>query len=167
MDLFIDLSLCVVFLSAGRLQPISGPAPGDVSSPCSQTPKMKENSAPSPPGLSVDSVFNESCIQRIIDRYTRELNISLGAAGTAGAHPDYRPALPSSGSEHLDHEMIFCCSADLRQRRCGSGGVQLLGCSAGLCWVVRDEDGGGELSPWSGWPGGRRSSSQPLPGQNL
>ncbi|XP_038140781.1 uncharacterized protein cep295 isoform X3 [Cyprinodon tularosa] len=70
-------------VKAGRPQPISGPAPGDVSSPCSQTPKMKENSAPSPPGLSVDSVFNESCIQRIIDRYTRELNISLGAAGTA------------------------------------------------------------------------------------
>ncbi|XP_032413296.1 uncharacterized protein LOC116716568 isoform X4 [Xiphophorus hellerii] len=35
-----------------------------------------------PAGPPVDSVFNDSVIQRIIDKYTRELDVSLSAAGT-------------------------------------------------------------------------------------
>ncbi|KAF0030239.1 hypothetical protein F2P81_016970 [Scophthalmus maximus] len=39
---------------------------------------IKDTSAAGRPGVAVESVFNDSSIQRIIDRYTRELNISLG-----------------------------------------------------------------------------------------
>ncbi|XP_042342949.1 uncharacterized protein LOC121943495 [Plectropomus leopardus] len=46
-----------------------------VSSPSGQS------SAAGHPGLVVDSLFNDSSIQNIIDRYTRELNISLSSAG--------------------------------------------------------------------------------------
>ncbi|XP_062275908.1 centrosomal protein of 295 kDa [Scomber scombrus] len=51
----------------------------DVSSP-SPSPSAL-SSAAGRPSLAVDSLFNESSIQRIIDRYTRELNISLSTAG--------------------------------------------------------------------------------------
>lgn len=33
------------------------------------------------PGLAVETLFNDSSIQRIIDRYTKELNISLSTTG--------------------------------------------------------------------------------------
>ncbi|XP_031719464.1 uncharacterized protein cep295 isoform X2 [Anarrhichthys ocellatus] len=53
----------------------------DISSPSAQSSCIKDSSAAGRPGLAVDSLFNDSSIQNIIDRYTRELNISLGAAG--------------------------------------------------------------------------------------
>ncbi|XP_029301688.1 centrosomal protein of 295 kDa isoform X2 [Cottoperca gobio] len=49
----------------------------DVSSPSGQS----FCSAAGRPGLVVDSLFNDSSIQHIIDKYTRELNISLSTAG--------------------------------------------------------------------------------------
>ncbi|XP_036977228.1 centrosomal protein of 295 kDa isoform X3 [Acanthopagrus latus] len=52
----------------------------DVSSPSSgQSFSVEESSAAVRPGVNVESLFNESSIQQIIDRYTRELNFSLSA----------------------------------------------------------------------------------------
>ncbi|XP_037828945.1 centrosomal protein of 295 kDa isoform X3 [Kryptolebias marmoratus] len=55
----------------------------DVSSPCGPTLSTEENSSAGRPAASVHSVFDDSSIQRIIDKYTRELNVSLGSAETA------------------------------------------------------------------------------------
>lgn len=48
-----------------------------VSSPSAQSSCVKEGSA----AVAVDSLFHDSSIQRIIDKYTRELNMSLSTAG--------------------------------------------------------------------------------------
>ncbi|XP_034385039.1 uncharacterized protein cep295 isoform X3 [Cyclopterus lumpus] len=53
----------------------------EVSSPSAQSSRIEDSSASGRPGLAVSSLFNDSSIQHIIDRYTRELNISLNAAG--------------------------------------------------------------------------------------
>ncbi|XP_023266066.1 centrosomal protein of 295 kDa-like [Seriola lalandi dorsalis] len=53
----------------------------DVFSPSGQSSCKKDSSAAGHPAVAVDSLFNDSSIQRIIDRYTRELNISLSTAG--------------------------------------------------------------------------------------
>ncbi|XP_044058281.1 centrosomal protein of 295 kDa isoform X2 [Siniperca chuatsi] len=53
----------------------------DVSSPSGQSFSINDGSPAGCRGLAVDSVFNDSSIQRIIDRYTRELNISLSTTG--------------------------------------------------------------------------------------
>uniref|UniRef100_A0A3B5QT89 Centrosomal protein 295 n=1 Tax=Xiphophorus maculatus TaxID=8083 RepID=A0A3B5QT89_XIPMA len=58
-----------------RLFNPTGPGSGGVS--CAG---FRDSSVPA--GLPVDSVFNDSVIQRIIDKYTRELDVSLSAAGT-------------------------------------------------------------------------------------
>ncbi|XP_030599310.1 centrosomal protein of 295 kDa isoform X2 [Archocentrus centrarchus] len=52
-----------------------------ISSLSGQSLCLKESSPAGPPGLSVDSVFNDSSIQCIIDKYTRELDLSLNMAG--------------------------------------------------------------------------------------
>ncbi|KAK2846576.1 hypothetical protein Q5P01_009575 [Channa striata] len=46
-----------------------------------QSSCVKDDSSAGCPGLAVHSVFNDSSIQKIIDRYTRELNISLSTVG--------------------------------------------------------------------------------------
>ncbi|XP_040902301.1 centrosomal protein of 295 kDa isoform X1 [Toxotes jaculatrix] len=51
----------------------------DVSSPSGQSSCIKNSLAAGHPG--VEHLFNDSSIQHIIDRYTRELNISLSTAG--------------------------------------------------------------------------------------
>uniref|UniRef100_A0A671ULE2 ALMS motif domain-containing protein n=1 Tax=Sparus aurata TaxID=8175 RepID=A0A671ULE2_SPAAU len=51
------------------------------SSPSGQSFGVEESSAAVHPGVNVESLFNESSIQQIIDRYTRELNFSLSATG--------------------------------------------------------------------------------------
>uniref|UniRef100_A0A3P8TQB8 Uncharacterized protein n=1 Tax=Amphiprion percula TaxID=161767 RepID=A0A3P8TQB8_AMPPE len=51
----------------------------DVSSPAAQS--VKESSAAGSSGLDGDSVFDDSSVQRIIDKYMKELNISLSTAG--------------------------------------------------------------------------------------
>ncbi|KAM4742446.1 uncharacterized protein cep295 isoform 3-T3 [Anableps anableps] len=83
--------------AADEPQPVKhrGSASGGVSSPDPQTPRRKEDSASVPSALSVDSVFNDSSIQRIIDKYTSELNISLRAAGTTDSEG---PSLEESSS---------------------------------------------------------------------
>ncbi|XP_056297464.1 uncharacterized protein cep295 isoform X2 [Pseudoliparis swirei] len=53
----------------------------EVSSPSAQSSCIEDSPASGSPGLAVASLFNDSSIQHIIDRYTRELNISLNAAG--------------------------------------------------------------------------------------
>nr|XP_033486685.1 uncharacterized protein cep295 isoform X2 [Epinephelus lanceolatus] len=53
----------------------------NVSSPSGQSFCTKDSATAGRPGLAVDSLFNDSSIQHIIDRYTRELNISLSTAG--------------------------------------------------------------------------------------
>ncbi|XP_027855198.1 uncharacterized protein cep295 isoform X4 [Xiphophorus couchianus] len=58
-----------------RLFNPTGPGSGGVS--CAG---FRDSSVPA--GPPVDSVFNDSVIQRIIDKYTRELDVSLSAAGT-------------------------------------------------------------------------------------
>lgn len=52
-----------------------------ISSPSAHSSCIIDSSAASRSGLAVDSLFNDSSIQHIIDKYTRELNISLSAAG--------------------------------------------------------------------------------------
>lgn len=86
-------------LSADDPQPSKPTGPGlvPVSSPGRQSLVTKENSVSVPPSPSVDSVFSDSSIQRIIDRYTRELDLSLSAAGTTtGADQVYSPLLSSN-----------------------------------------------------------------------
>uniref|UniRef100_UPI0037E8AC82 centrosomal protein of 295 kDa n=1 Tax=Semicossyphus pulcher TaxID=241346 RepID=UPI0037E8AC82 len=53
----------------------------EVSPPSGPSLCVKESSAAGCAGPAVDSLFNDSSIQRIIDRYTRELNISLSTTG--------------------------------------------------------------------------------------
>ncbi|XP_030253003.1 centrosomal protein of 295 kDa isoform X2 [Sparus aurata] len=55
------------------------------SSPSGQSFGVEESSAAVHPGVNVESLFNESSIQQIIDRYTRELNFSLSATGKTAA----------------------------------------------------------------------------------
>ncbi|XP_071396494.1 uncharacterized protein cep295 [Centroberyx affinis] len=62
-----------------------GGSPPDASSPSSQSSCSKDGSAAAPPSPAVDSLFHDSSIQRIIDKYTRELNISLHTAGNTTA----------------------------------------------------------------------------------
>ncbi|KAM6931874.1 uncharacterized protein cep295 isoform 2-T2 [Lycodopsis pacificus] len=72
----------------------------DISSPAAQSSRIKDGSAAGRPGLAVDSLFNDSSIQDIIDRYTRELNISLGAAGkTTDSEGSYVKEPGSSASQ--------------------------------------------------------------------
>ncbi|XP_026047326.1 uncharacterized protein LOC113035808 isoform X1 [Astatotilapia calliptera] len=62
---------------------------------------VKENSATGPPGLSVDSMFSDSSIQQIIDKYTRELDLSLSSAGktdSEGSHMEEHSASVSQQS---------------------------------------------------------------------
>lgn len=62
---------------------------------------MKESSPTGPPGLSVDSMFNDSSIQDIIDKYTQELDFSLNMAGktdSEGSHVAETSALVSQQS---------------------------------------------------------------------
>nr|XP_046245960.1 centrosomal protein of 295 kDa [Scatophagus argus] len=53
----------------------------DVSSPSDQSSHVNDSSAAGQPDRAVETLFNDSSIQRIIDRYTRELNISLSTTG--------------------------------------------------------------------------------------
>ncbi|XP_078103166.1 centrosomal protein 295 isoform X1 [Sander vitreus] len=72
----------------------------DVSSPAGQSFGIKESSTEGHPGLAVDSLFNDSSIQHIIDRYTRELNISLSTAGkTTDSESSYMEETGSSVSQ--------------------------------------------------------------------
>ncbi|XP_039646701.1 centrosomal protein of 295 kDa isoform X2 [Perca fluviatilis] len=74
-------------------------SPG-VSSPSGQSFGIKESSTEARPGLAVDSLFNDSSIQHIIDRYTRELNISLSTAGkTTDSESSYMEETGSSVSQ--------------------------------------------------------------------
>lgn len=52
-----------------------------VSSPSTPSVLTEEGSATQSPGRAVESLFSDSSIQDIVDRYTRELNLSLGATG--------------------------------------------------------------------------------------
>ncbi|XP_026226538.1 centrosomal protein of 295 kDa isoform X2 [Anabas testudineus] len=73
----------------------------DVSSSSDQASCIKESSGTGRPGAAVHSLFNDSSIQRIIDRYTRELNISLSTAGRTTVHESsYLEEPGSSGSPH-------------------------------------------------------------------
>lgn len=59
----------------------------DVSSPSSPSVLTEERSTTESPSRAVASLFSDSSIQNIVDRYTRELNISLrGTVRTTGAH---------------------------------------------------------------------------------
>ncbi|XP_069569106.1 uncharacterized protein cep295 [Brachyistius frenatus] len=70
-----------------------------VSSPSGRSRSVEESPAAGPPGLAVDSLFNDSSIQHIIDRYTRELNISLSTAGkTTDSEGSHTEELSSSES---------------------------------------------------------------------
>ncbi|XP_034460933.1 centrosomal protein of 295 kDa isoform X4 [Hippoglossus hippoglossus] len=55
----------------------------DVSSPTGQFSFIKDTSAARRHGAAVQTLFNDGSIQRIIDRYTRELDFSLSSAGRA------------------------------------------------------------------------------------
>lgn len=59
----------------------------DVSSPSSLSVLTEDRSATESPSQAVASLFSDSSIQNIVDRYTRELNISLRGTGrTTGAY---------------------------------------------------------------------------------
>ncbi|XP_053279039.1 centrosomal protein of 295 kDa [Pleuronectes platessa] len=55
----------------------------DVSSPTAQLSFIKDTSAARRHGVAVQTLFNDGSIQRIIERYTRELDFSLSSAGRA------------------------------------------------------------------------------------
>ncbi|XP_034722491.1 uncharacterized protein LOC117941633 [Etheostoma cragini] len=72
----------------------------DVSSPSGQSFGVKESSTEGHPRLAADSLFNDSSIQHIIDKYTRELNISLSTAGkTTDSESSYVEETGSSVSQ--------------------------------------------------------------------
>ncbi|XP_056138891.1 centrosomal protein of 295 kDa [Lampris incognitus] len=54
----------------------------DVSPPSSHDSYKKDQSVVGSAGPTVDFLFHDSSIQRIIDKYTRELNVSLNTAGS-------------------------------------------------------------------------------------
>lgn len=59
-----------------------------VSSPSTPSVLTEEGSATQSPGRAAECLFSDSSIQDIVDRYTRELNLSLGATGrSTGALP--------------------------------------------------------------------------------
>ncbi|XP_008424913.1 uncharacterized protein cep295 isoform X2 [Poecilia reticulata] len=68
-------------------RPFNPTGPGSAGVSCAGFPDSS--------GPPVDSVFNDSVIQRIIDKYTRELDVSLSAAGTTTDSD----ALEESGSQ--------------------------------------------------------------------
>nr|XP_040030601.1 uncharacterized protein cep295 isoform X2 [Gasterosteus aculeatus aculeatus] len=71
-----------------------------ISSPSAHSSCIIDSSAASRSGLAVDSLFNDSSIQHIIDKYTRELNISLSAAGrTTDSEGSYTEQPASSVSQ--------------------------------------------------------------------
>ncbi|KAK2913060.1 hypothetical protein Q8A73_007173 [Channa argus] len=73
----------------------------NISSPSGQSSCIKDPSAAAHPGLAVHSLFNDSSIQQIIDRYTRELNISLSTVGRTTESEDLSVEEPgSSVSQH-------------------------------------------------------------------
>ncbi|XP_068174358.1 centrosomal protein of 295 kDa isoform X2 [Antennarius striatus] len=53
----------------------------NVSSPSVKSLVFKDSSAAGSPGQAIGALFSDSSIQSIIDRYTKELNISLGSTG--------------------------------------------------------------------------------------
>ncbi|KAM8905077.1 uncharacterized protein cep295 isoform 2-T2 [Spinachia spinachia] len=53
----------------------------DISSPSAHSSCILNSSGAGRPSQAVDTLFNDCSIQHIIDKYTRELNVSLGAAG--------------------------------------------------------------------------------------
>ncbi|XP_041851766.1 centrosomal protein of 295 kDa isoform X3 [Melanotaenia boesemani] len=59
----------------------SGPLLSNAPSPFEESTDNEESLVSSRPSLSVDLLVNDSSIQHIIDRYTRELNLSLSTAG--------------------------------------------------------------------------------------
>ncbi|KAM6932934.1 uncharacterized protein cep295 [Xenentodon cancila] len=64
-----------------HLEKESGADLSNASSPCGQSFSFGGSSAAGPPADSVDSVFDDSSIQHIIDKYTKELDISLNSTG--------------------------------------------------------------------------------------
>ncbi|GAA6223572.1 centrosomal protein of 295 kDa [Lates japonicus] len=76
----------------------------DVSSPSGQSSCIKDSSASGCPGVAVDSLFNDSSIQHIINKYTRELNISLSTAGkTTDSEGSY---VEEPGSSHSQQSLV-------------------------------------------------------------
>ncbi|XP_037320597.2 uncharacterized protein cep295 isoform X2 [Pungitius pungitius] len=72
----------------------------DISSPSAHSSCIIDSSVAGRPGQAVDSLFNDSSIQHIIDKYTRELNLSLSAAGrTTDSEGSYLEQPGSSVSE--------------------------------------------------------------------
>uniref|UniRef100_A0A673B5W7 ALMS motif domain-containing protein n=2 Tax=Sphaeramia orbicularis TaxID=375764 RepID=A0A673B5W7_9TELE len=72
----------------------------NVSTPSDQSSCVKDASAPGFSDVTAESLFNESSIQRIIDRYTKELNISLSTAGkTTDSEGSYTDESGSSVSQ--------------------------------------------------------------------
>ncbi|KAM4566337.1 uncharacterized protein cep295 isoform 2-T2 [Odontesthes bonariensis] len=81
----------------GRGADLSG-----VSSLCGQSFCVEESSVAARPARSVDSVFDDSSIQQIIDRYTKELNVSLSTAGkTTDGEGSYAEESGSSASQQF------------------------------------------------------------------
>ncbi|XP_065816078.1 centrosomal protein of 295 kDa [Labrus bergylta] len=72
-----------------------------VSSPSGQS------SAAAHPGPAVDSLFNDSSIQRIIDRYTKELNISLS---TTGKTTDGEGSFTDDPGPSVSQQSLVCVS---------------------------------------------------------
>ncbi|XP_054460001.1 centrosomal protein of 295 kDa isoform X2 [Anoplopoma fimbria] len=108
----------------------------DVSPPSAQSSYINDSSAAGRPGLAVDSLFNDSSIQHIIDRYTRELNISLSAAGkTTDSEGSYVEELGSSVSQQTPDRVLERSGEDesstaRRSPPSGAAGAQ----RSGLDW---------------------------------
>ncbi|XP_044209509.1 centrosomal protein of 295 kDa [Thunnus albacares] len=100
----------------------------DVSSPSGQSSCIKDSSAAGRPALTVESVFNDSSIQRIIDRYTRELNISLS---TAGKTADSEGSFVEEPSSSVSQQSLLQVSERRREDERSTGRQSLPSDTAG------------------------------------
>lgn len=83
----------------------------NVSSPSGQSVSTEDSLAAEHPGLAINTLFNDSSIQRIIDRYTKELNISLSTTGTTTGIPHtFREVLQSGWMNRFLHREMLALS---------------------------------------------------------
>ena len=117
-----------------------------VFSPPGQSVCFKDSSPADRPALSVGSLFNDSSIQHIIDKYTRELNISLSTAGrTTGTVTPYW-TVQKCQIRRLQHVNSLSSSLLVfRQWRLICGGIWLFSLPAVFAWSPGEERGEWEL----------------------
>lgn len=116
-------------------------------SPPGQSVCFQDRSPADRPALSVGSLFNDSSIQHIIDRYTRELNVSLSTAGrTTGTEHHALWTVQTCHIRRLQHvDSLSSSLLVFRQWRLICGGMWLFSLPAVFAWSPGEERGQWEL----------------------